>query len=790
MILYILLFSLVCEIRIKREQDMVKTYGEKFLLVFVLFLISLPAYFSLSNVVASPAIGSITTTIYSVADAYVNSSSPDANYGDVNSLHVSVNSEHDFTYVRFNLSDIPSDANIISAKLKLYLTNIGGYVGNINTYYCSDNSWTELGVTWSNKPDFSSEATDERYFGVIVVVNRYYSWNVASDVQVALSQGNLTEVIVRKSSGYADFQSRECAHQPKLEVEYATKPVFTVHLESIQDTEATNNLGFITFADYVFSLPTGIDVVNGSYAITYNGGYTFVRWETTGGVTVSDENVASTTVTVSGNGTLRVVGNVKKLEYAYDYGNPQWHSESAGRVDAVRFTPLFSGRLLTARYYMYDLSSYQSNTFKVHVMNESRNDLITPFNVTPTSEGWFDVDLSSHNLTISEGRDFYVGMEWIVNYNPDLGEDRTNPSGRSWYWNGTLWKQETYRDFMIRTVVGTGAPEIIVGVNAGDWAASNDVYFEWASNWTGYEEPPFEMNMSWMKMEILEVHDTNITVQSVMMTRNGTVDEYVDWGDIETGEGNISIMIIPSDLGAGDEIPANLTWYTEEPLKLFINGTVTRNYAGANREVNYIDITHPITNGNVTYGSWNMSFYWDKKTGFLLEENVSLAMSHTVNMTHYYTNMTIHWRMTVTEMWPAVFTVQDGYTFNVTMESNSVISDFNFSEPLKQISFNVTGPTGIMSYCNVTLPKDLLQGPWTVWLNGTDWTTSCNIAGNDTHNFIYIPYTCSTNTIQIKGTWVIPEFSLAMILPLLMILTMFALFFTKKRLIKNYDKNI
>lgn len=282
---------------------------KEFLLLSILLLISLPTNFSLSFVTASPAVGSTTTTIYSVADAYVNSSSSNKNYSSVVSLYVSAISEKDFTYVMFNLSSIPSGANIISARFGLYLSGKGGEIyglpaDTIGVYYCSDSSWKEFEITWDNKPSFSS-------------------------------------------------------------------------------------------------IPT----------------------------------------------------NVKKLDYAYDHETPQRQKETGGHMDAVRFTPLFSGQLLTARYYMYDLSTYKSNTFKVHIMDEGRNDLIPPFYVTPTSKGWFDVDLSPYALSVKKGVDFYIGIEWIVDYNPDLGEDRTSPCGRSWYWNGTLWKQETTSDFMIRAVV-------------------------------------------------------------------------------------------------------------------------------------------------------------------------------------------------------------------------------------------------------------------------------------------------------------------------------------------------
>ena len=335
--------------------------------------------------------------------------------------------------------------------------------------------------------------------------------------------------------------------------------------------------------------------------------------------------------------------------------------------------------------------------------------------------------------------------------------------------------------FMFSAMKGS-ASTYTVGVKEGDWAGYGDVSFEWASNWPGYEESPHEMNMSWMDMEILDVQDSNVTFRSTVIYQNGTEQTEVMWGDIATGEGNLSVGIIPSNLGAGDEIPGNLTYYTEEPLQLSINGTVTRTYAGANIEVNYANITYPIISDNVTYGAWNMSFYWDKKTGIMCEEQVAYEMSYMHNMTHYYMNMSMLWRMTATNMWPAVFTAQDGYAFNVSMTSNSTISNFNFSEALKQVSFNVTGPTGKDGYCNVTIPQELLQGsPWTVYVNSTDCTALCSITGNDTHTFIYIPYTCSTNIIQIEGTWVIPEFPSAIVLLLLMIPTMLAVAFAKKR---------
>ena len=464
-------FSKTTNGKLSEMRRIVKAKVRKLVLPMTLvLLIASLLSFSSFEVDADPAIGSTTTTIYAVADAYANSSSPDVNYGIENYLYVSSNSNAScisYTYIMFDLLGIPSNANIISAKLKLDLNSTGGEIywhppDTIGAYYCSNNSWTELGITWNNKPSFNPDPTDTWSFSIFADPRE---WGITEDVITALPSGNLTEVLKfekKTEYGYAVFHSREETNKPKLEVEYTTLPVFVVHLESFQDTRATNNLGLTTFADYTFPLPTDIDVVNGSYQARYSGGYMFIKWETSGDVTVSDAKSVTTTVTVSGNGTLRAVGNAKRLEYTYDHGNPGWGSEKAGLIDAVRFSSLFSGQLITARFHMYEISPYQPNTFKIHVMDENRDDLITPFEQTPTSKGWFDVDLASYGLRVNEGVDFHVGMEWITDYNPDLGEDRTSPSNRSWHWNGTDWEEETYSDFMIRAVVGTLIDHVIV----------------------------------------------------------------------------------------------------------------------------------------------------------------------------------------------------------------------------------------------------------------------------------------------------------------------------------------
>jgi hypothetical protein len=107
----------------------------------------------------------------------------------------------------------------------------------------------------------------------------------------------------------------------------------------------------------------------------------------------------------------------------------------------------------------------------------------------------------------------------------------------------------------------------------------------------------------------------------------------------------------------------------------------------------------------------------------------------------------------------------DSTTYYVTTESNSSVTDFNFSQVAKSVYFNVSGATGTKGWVNVTIPKVLLNGEWTILIDGT--STTYIKAENETHTFLYINYTHSTHTITITGTTVVPEY-----MPQVMLITL------------------
>jgi outer membrane protein assembly factor BamB len=117
--------------------------------------------------------------------------------------------------------------------------------------------------------------------------------------------------------------------------------------------------------------------------------------------------------------------------------------------------------------------------------------------------------------------------------------------------------------------------------------------------------------------------------------------------------------------------------------------------------------------------------------------------------------------------------VWESTNYPVSIASNSSVSCFEFSQPDGQISFNVTGPRDMSSYCNVTIPKNLMTGPWTVQIDGTDVPSTVSEMGTITS--IYIEYShTSTHNITITASWVVTEFPIIVTAPLLLVSTLLA----------------
>lgn len=117
----------------------------------------------------------------------------------------------------------------------------------------------------------------------------------------------------------------------------------------------------------------------------------------------------------------------------------------------------------------------------------------------------------------------------------------------------------------------------------------------------------------------------------------------------------------------------------------------------------------------------------------------------------------------------------NNYTIPIT--TNSAISHFAFDQQNKQIKFNVTSPDGLPGFCNVTIPKQLLNAPpekWTVLVDGEP--VDPIVTWNTTHTSLYFTYVHSTHKVTI-----VPEFPSFTITLLFIMATISALIIGRRR---------
>jgi hypothetical protein len=104
----------------------------------------------------------------------------------------------------------------------------------------------------------------------------------------------------------------------------------------------------------------------------------------------------------------------------------------------------------------------------------------------------------------------------------------------------------------------------------------------------------------------------------------------------------------------------------------------------------------------------------------------------------------VTWTLTIT-------TYGGNYTVEV-FSDYIVYSEYSFNKTLKQLNFNVT--SSIDALCNVTIPKGLMSGACTVYLD--DLPTPSIITWNATHYFVYFNSTGLSHKVRIEAEFAVP----------------------------------
>ncbi len=152
-------------------------------------------------------------TFTAEADALVQEQNPDTNAGTVNYLDVTkTNNRSIESYLRFTVSGV--SGTVQSVLLRVYSTTQN--TNNGPAVYGTDNTWTETGITWNNRPARSNGAADNQGS---IPSNSWVEYDVTS---LLAGNGTFSFVLAGDSRDDVRFSSREGSNPPQLVVTFAS----------------------------------------------------------------------------------------------------------------------------------------------------------------------------------------------------------------------------------------------------------------------------------------------------------------------------------------------------------------------------------------------------------------------------------------------------------------------------------------------------------------------------------------------------------------------------------------
>ena len=197
-------------------------------------------------------------------DTYVNSASPDANYGSSYLLAgtESWGSSVKIIFIKFDISEIGGEVLEVKLWLKLGAAPFCGNPETISAYEVLDQTWSEDTLTYSTMPELAS--TPEDTVSVTGTPTDWYYWSVTNVVKARLAENSQTVSIALKGEGPGQcdkpFYSKESAFPPYLEITSPELPVIPATIDVSPDTLNLKSRG--RWITCFIELPEGYDVAD------------------------------------------------------------------------------------------------------------------------------------------------------------------------------------------------------------------------------------------------------------------------------------------------------------------------------------------------------------------------------------------------------------------------------------------------------------------------------------------------------------------------------------------------
>jgi len=203
--------------------------------IVIALVLSLVLVFSLSIETVNAQAGQV--TLKPSDDTFVDSSFQTLTFGGETILET-LNEYHyyggqfseveEVVWLKFELSSVPKGAVIDVATLQLYPSNVYG-TNDVHAHFCTNYSWTESSLTYSNMPSYNTTSMDSV---LVTVNNQWYNWSTVDAVKNALnSNAEAVTVVLREPSIQNSLVSFESKEAPINLTDYS--PKLTIHWSNV-----------------------------------------------------------------------------------------------------------------------------------------------------------------------------------------------------------------------------------------------------------------------------------------------------------------------------------------------------------------------------------------------------------------------------------------------------------------------------------------------------------------------------------------------------------------------------
>lgn len=329
-------------------------------------------------------------------------------------------------------------------------------------------------------------------------------------------------------------------------------------------------------------------------------------------------------------------------------GDAVWVEQSKGNV--IRENNISRNGLSTpSGYHVYGVRLSYSSGNKVY-----HNNIIDNFE---QANGWQSIN-NTWDDGFPSGGNYWSDYKGIDNDNDGIGDTPytidANNADRCPLMK--LW-----------SAAPSGTQERKVGVKAGDWALY-DVVSNYSTNDPNPPVRPISPNVTDIvqyKLEVIEINGTRIAYRATAYLRDGTEISFTASTNVSSNYMEVfPPPFIAANLTAGDRL-------YNDPNSIVINATLTKTYAGAEKEVNYANLTQDMLTANGYRLTGKIEAYWDRESG-LIDELTQNSQYVSGNLT---TKLYGHLDIKETNAWRGrLITITDadtGLSYRVLKEDSS-----------------------------------------------------------------------------------------------------------------------